>query len=73
MFWARYNDFQVTDWLGLLPWLSTQWSRRYAPDFLIEHAVERMFGTLPYLKGVKIAEIGPTVKPVGFSSIKIVA
>ena len=65
MFWSRYNDFRVDDWVRIIPWLSHQWINGYANDFGVEHAMERLFATIPSLNKLNVAEIGPAVKPIG--------
>ena len=65
MFWSRYRDFQVKDWVRIMPWLATQWTSGYVNDGGIEHAMERLFTTIPYLHNVTVAELGPAVKPMG--------
>ena len=65
MFWSRYQDFRVKDWLKIMPWMSSRWSAEYHRDFLLEHAMERLFVSIPYLNNVSVAEIGPAVKPIG--------
>ena len=64
MFWYRYRNFPVNDWLSILPWLSTRWSDEYRPDYLLEHAMERLLTAIPN-QNVTVAEIGPAVKPIG--------
>jgi hypothetical protein len=65
MFWAKYDDFQATAWHEVLPWLKHKWTKGYVEDGGIEHAIERLFVTIPYLNGVNIAEIIPAPKPIG--------
>ena len=65
MFWSRYQDFQVKDWVRIMPWLATQWTSGYVNDGGIENAMERLFITIPYLHNVTVAELGPAVKPMG--------
>lgn len=65
MFWSRYQDFRVADWIKILPWMSTRWSAEYRADQLLEHAMERLFVSIPYLNNVTLAEIAPAVKPIG--------
>ena len=65
MFWSRYNDFRVEDYVRIIPWLSNQWINGREEDFGVEHAMERLFGTIPILNNLSVAEIGPAVKPIG--------
>ena len=66
MFWSRYEDFRVNDWMKILPWMSSRWFGKYHRNFLLlEHAMERLFVSIPYLNNVTVAEIGPAVKPIG--------
>ena len=66
MFWARYQDFRVPDWLSILPWMSSRWSGEYQDDGLMEHAMERLFVSIPYLKNVTIGVIGFDEKPIEY-------
>ena len=65
MFWAKYNDFKAKEWYELLPWLKDRWTHGYVQDGGIEHAIERLLITIPFLNGVDIAEIIPAPKPIG--------
>ena len=65
MFWSRYNDFRVEDYVRIIPWLSNQWINGREEDLGVEHAMERLFGTIPILNNLSVAEIGPAVKPIG--------
>ena len=64
MFWSQYRDFAVKEWLSMLPWMSNRWAEVYRHDGLLEHAIERLFLSIPYLHNVTVAEIGPAVKPI---------
>jgi hypothetical protein len=65
MFWAKTGPFEGKAWHRLMPWLRTKWTKGYVRDGGIEHAIERLFVTIPYLNGVNIAEIIPAPKPIG--------
>ena len=65
MFWSRYRDFHVREWVGILPWLSTQWTQGYTADQGMEHAMERLFLTIPYLNGSRVATLPPALKTIG--------
>jgi hypothetical protein len=65
MFWSKYKDFHVQEWVQLLPWLENKWTRGYVQDEGIEHAIERLFVTIPIQAGVNVAEIIPAPKTLG--------
>ena len=65
MFWAKTDSFNVTKWQGLLSWFKNKWTKGYVEDGGIEHAIERLFVTIPHLQGVNIAEVIPAPKPIG--------
>jgi hypothetical protein len=65
MFWAKFKDFKVKEWVKVLPWLEQKWTQGYVVDEGIEHAIERLFITIPFLNRVNIAEIIPAPKTLG--------
>lgn len=65
MFWTKYDDFEGNKWHQLLFWLRGKWTDGYVQDGGVEHAIERLFVTIPFLHGVDIAEIVPAPKPIG--------
>jgi hypothetical protein len=65
MFWAQYDIFRVKEWVSILPWLANEWIQGYVQDEGVEHAIERLFVTIPYLNGHRVAEIIPAPKPIG--------
>lgn len=64
MFWAKYDDFQAKRWCDLLPWLRGKWTDGYIEDGGVEHAIERLFVTIPFIRGVGVAQIVPAPKPI---------
>ena len=64
MFWAKFSSFRVNNWVQAIQTLKNKWTRGYVEDEGIEHAIERLFVTIPYFDKSDIAEVVPAVKPM---------